>query len=698
MSISVRRAIDTRVDGASSVNVHHDFATGASSATWQSFDATSKSSGSLEFNVLVPGQNAYWNRQVMLETSVAFIGTPASWTNAGAVGGGTAFRNGRDVSTCGFPMNSLMQTVTTSINGSTITTQQSQIMPLVRRLIACNDKSRKALPCPSGVGLFADNSDSGQTEANEIMSIPRAADRAPSNGSFRVLEWGYITTASGEFTPFTDSTAYTLSTVFAAGTVAGFRITTREPLLASPFITSNDEPAFTNVQSANIRCTLLSPSDPAVRILRTNRSFGTGRNAANGTLDDTYSTDALKPPACAITGIAYASAQPFVTAKLWCNFLSPSPDQLVPSSTIYPYLQFDPLQTAQAAIVPNAIRGGDTYGAGVNAAQCISQTVILNTCPDMLAVYVSLGDIVGVADAATGLYNAGTFSGREDLFATIDNISITWNNQPSILQSARPHDLWRMTYDNGLRLPYDIYSGLKNGDRPLPTANSLYPLAVPKNTFPSTGMPLLLAINKDFPTEPGTAPGVAGVFSMTITANVHTYGQTNYTASYPGADGACTSAGAVARPATMYVVPIRSQYLQLNAGGTSAVVGAVSSGEAMLDAPFTSDRVIGSLPNMVGGWGFNMGSIANLASKAKNAWERGRQIAETAKKAHDLYKEHEGAIRGAIDTGKAAYDKLKSGEGGEGAMGHGVQGYGSGVIGGKRARLHDATSAYSRMS
>ena len=663
MSISVRKIIDARVDGASSVNQHHDFATGASSTTFQSFEATSKSSGTLEFNVLVPGQNAYWNRRVMLETSVVY--TCDVVTNSAIAF--PILRAGRDVATCGFPMNSLLQTVVTSINGSTVTTQQNQIMPVVRRLIAANSASQKKYSCPAGVSAYADNAQAGITDANEILSTGRSVDRPNSNGSYRSIQFG--TWANGQFTvsETPDSVAITRCTNSADNALTipadgagitksiAFMITTREPLLAAPFVTGDDEPAFTNVQSANIRCSLMQPSDPSVRIVRTNRTVGevfavTTDSPGCFTVDDpgTGTAGSYFPAFVKIQNINYASAQPFATARLWCNFLSPSPDQLVPASTIYPYLQFDPLVNA----VPVAVKASKLLKDAPVTVPVISQTVVLNTCPDLLAVYAVLSDATEgstalVNDASTIRSNAA-FSGREDLFATISRISIMWNNQPAILASAPINELWRMSYDNGLRYPFDVYTGLRTGGK------NQTAVARDSNVFPSavatTGMPLLLAINKDFPTEPGTAPGVAGVFSLQISADVYYYGM----------PAAGTSGADQTRMCTLYVVPIRSQYLQLNAGGTSSVVGAVSSGEAMLDAPFADSRVIqdgkSKVQHMTGGWG--LPSFAAISSSASNAWKKSKEIAEKAKQAREVYKENEGAIKAALGamgpTGKKA--------------------------------------------
>ncbi len=664
MSISVRKIIDARVDGASSVNQHHDFATGASSSTFQSFEATSKSSGTLEFNVLVPGQNAYWNRRVMLETSVVYTATVQSNTLTGS-----KLRTGRDVATCGFPMNSLLQTVVTSINGSTVTTQQNQIMPLVRRLIASNNNSIKKYTCPAGVSVYADNAQAGTGDGNEILSSGRSSDRPSANGSYRVIEFGSM--SGGKFTPSAtpDEQLLTAATVSHETPTGGlstivFRITTREPLLAAPFITSDDEPAFTNVQSANVRCTLMQPGDASVRILRTNRSIyenvHNATNVASYTCDDAgtgSSYASLRPCYVKITNIAYQSQQPFETARIWCNFLSPSPDQLVPASTIYPYLQFDPLVNAN----PVAVKASGINGT-LQIANLYSQTVVLNTCPDLLAIYAVMGEAVEngtpVDDSAiANIRNVACFSGREDLFATISRLSIMWNNQPAILASAPMNELWRMSYDNGLKLPFDVYTGLRMGgtntDIVVPRDGNAF-----KSAVATTGMPVLLAINKDFPTEPGTAPGVAGVFSLQVSADVYYHGLPVATSGTPEQTRTCT----------LYVVPIRSQYLQLNAGGTSAVVGAVSSGEAMLDAPFADSRIIqdnkSKVQHMSGGANWGIPSFAAISSGASTVWKKSKEMVEKAKEAQKVYKDNEVAINAALGAlgpnGQKALKGLKA--------------------------------------
>ena len=721
MSISVRRVIDARVDGASSVNQHHDFATGASSTTFQAFDAISKSSGTLEFNVLVPGQNAYWSRRVMLETTTVYS---ATLKVSGPQGTSPTVRYGRDIAVCGFPMNSLLQTVTTSINGSTITTQSNQIMPLVRRLIAASGRARKRIPCPSGVSTCADNAQAGIGTGNEIMNNVRGSEDPDTNGSFRVFSWGTIVNGTFAASPDQDALAIGALPTAGAGAITtttvtvSFSITTREPLLVSPFITTDDEPAFTNVQAANIRCTLMNPSHESIRLIRVNRLSVTpelqalnagAAVAAGGYLYD----DATNLTTMAFTGTSW-SAQPFVNAKLYCNFLSPSPDQLVPASTIYPYLQYDPLQSA--TVTPIKAVSMNTWQAPA-PTKVSSQTVILNTCPDMLAVFAIMGEATedGVAQPDGSRYQS--YNGREDLFATIDSLSIMWNNQPAILATARNNELWRMSYDNGLKYGFDVFNGIRggganlvswiNGGAGAGTSAAALANGAVSGAIATTGMPVLLAINKDFPTEPGTAPGVAGVFSIQVDAQVHHHGAPTFfsagTVNGPNTYAADTWVYP-ARPVTLVIVPIRSQYLQLNAGGTSSVVTAVSSGEAMLDAPFAPNRIIDSASTNMVGQGASQG-FANFFSSAKKGWERGKQLYDSAKQVHDKYREHEGAIKGALDSLGGPGAKIKAAlesVGGDammggpghgvylhGSTGAGVNGYGAGVNGygaGKRPR------------
>lgn len=682
MSISAKRVIDARVDGASSVNVNHDFATGAASQTFQGFDAISRSSGSLEFNIMVPGQNAYWNRRVMLETTTVYTAEVVMLQGNTAWPASSAkLRYGRDFSVCGFPMNSLIQTCTASINGSTITTQQNQIMPLVRRLIASNSKTRKALGCPSGVNATADNAQTSWT-VNECVATSRPVDEPASNATFRSFAFG--TFAAGQFTPYTAAAygadggldADSISLVDATGTggTAGnaktftFAITTREPLLCAPFIIDDSQPAFTNVQAANVRLTLMAPGDPTVRILRTTRSSGgayniptvTGGSVTAGTLDDPTNGTMFS-----IRNVALASAQPFVNAKLWCNFLSPSPDQLVPASTIYPYLQFDPLVTAQAAQLGVPLNHKSLITPERMATEdVVSQTVVLNTCPDYLAIYALLGEggevtpgaaVAPWVDDHTRTVYPASFSGREDLFAPIQKISIMWNNQPAILASAPMGELWRMTADNGLRVTYDTFLGVRTATKPGLLASGL---GLGTQTVATTGAPLLLQINKDFPTEPGTAPGVAGVFSLTVTASVR----------YLASSVTGTAGAVVSRPCQLYVVPIRSTFLQLNAGGTSSVIGAISSGEGMLDAAWSTDRLLQAQAPMRGGWGNGLAAPANGSSGSKDVWRRAQAA-------------------GAI---------------GRGVQAHGVKGYGAGedadLIGtGKHASKRRLESMFARM-
>jgi len=164
------------------------------------------------------------------------------------------------------------------------------------------------------------------------------------------------------------------------------------------------------------------------------------------------------------------------------------------------------------------------------------------------------------------------------------------------------------------------------------------------NTTPTgtIGSPILLCINKDLPTEAGSAAGVSGVYTVQVQVN------TRFVDS-----GALPSGNAF----QFFVTPIQTQYLQLIRGGTSAVVSAVAAADKMLaseyaplrtlqaEAPYKYDMAHGHVPfkNMSGG-----------ANHAHALWNRAKNVYQAVKEAAPV-------IKDLFNTGKSIHQEYKTG-------------------------------------
>lgn len=568
--------------------------------------------------------------------------------------------------------------------------------------------------------------------------------KALTNGSVYMLPIPFsalsASTASG-------ATVYTFNVTIP---VSGI-LTTTEPLLFPPFTYNDEEVSFTNVQSANIRLTMLPPGDRMTRILRNLEN--TGRRvdypgAASGSMDMCALIRGLSTVTPLIDNLQYTSSTPFSSPNgaitAYANFLSPALLEPIPETLNYPFLQYYPLVTSNGPDL-NIVDLRDLTPINLNASSKTSGTltsnvITLNTCPDMLALYVVLNPQVALAtqtpanlssivflttaSSAIGVpvlingtktYPVGTtFSygsapavtytitgngvnasnqyfitvdkaisvtagdtvavtaysfttaptySYSDILAVIQNVSITWNNNAALMQSFLPNELIEITASNGLPVTNAIALGVANqrfrssvsgATRDDQYFNSSAESGDTASQVSTIGTPILLAINKDLPTEAGTAPGVSGVYTLQVTVNVR-----------------------VSEPIfkdlkqyfQFFVTPIQTQYLQLIRGGTSAIVSAVAAADKMLTAPFAPRRTLqGESPHkhkLTGGFAFGMPTWAGVQNTAGKLWNRASEVANAVK-------EH------ALPVAKAAYeaapgivDRFKKGDY-EGAVGDAI--------------------------
>jgi hypothetical protein len=919
-NIVLRKAIDSRVDPTSASIAHHDFVVGSSATVWQSFNPTSSSASTNEFTIQVPGQNSLWSRKVMMRSTIGLqhrvlvnVSIVNNTTSSITLPANTVvyvpYRWGVDF-TCGsFPLNSLVQTCNSQINGSTINCQASQVMPVIRRLIQGNSQVRKKLACPAGVTGTALISNARGTSYDEasVFAPAESQSGSPANGNFQAWQFydangnALFTNvdasvpsmgsnyAAGTFwnassTPSTAATLYQYNpsstgvngtpyapipsyayssatmtngstimipvniggavlpplqsasgapvpvTFTATPTVYG-TLTTMEPLLFPPFTYDDNEVAFTNVQSANVRLTMLTPNDRMARTLRnieaagyrsdipialqtsainTLYAVGSNTNAIAGFSSFVPQIDNLAYWTNAALGNSSTTTSPF-NIVMYTNFLSPSLLEPIPETLVYPFLQYYPLVTTNGNLTAqpiNLLTANKVNDTSVSSGTLTSNIITLNTCPDMLALYVVLDPTVATSTAsatgsatlaastnnivagygvqlssasgtivpgsvvtgagiaagttvtvtniystgastatgtataqtnnagtaitfssvsgtilpgavvtgagisgtikvvsvsgaivycdttftstatsytftATGTTTVATFStaftstassyafaspavnrnvtySYSDLLAAITNVSITWNNNASLLQNYLPSELLEVTASNGLECTQTIGLGIANlpykasvASSPLGfntgnTANAYNSLINSQATYNTTptamiGSPILLAINKDLPTEAGTAAGVSGVYTLQVTINTRFVDANMLPA---------------ANAFQFFVTPIQTQYLQLIRGGTSAVVSAVSAADKMLSAPYVPNRTLqGEMPHKhkLTGGAFGLNWLSGAQNHVGKLWSRAKDVARAVQ-------EHAPGIMAAVNAAPSIANAVRSGD------------------------------------
>lgn len=180
------------------------------------------------------------------------------------------------------------------------------------------------------------------------------------------------------------------------------------------------------------------------------------------------------------------------------TFLSSPTGYELPDKSIVPFIDYQwySYKTSQT-VAPGA------------QATLQSGAIQLASIPDYVMVWVSPKNYTGFT---TG-----------DWCAQIDNVTISFANQQGILSMAQPEQLWRMTQDNGLIMPFSQWRGTATQ-----SARPTYEVTIGADTLAlpmpqkvqTSGGPILLAFGKDIPLYPGGAPGVSDQNSFSVTVNM----------------------------------------------------------------------------------------------------------------------------------------------------------------------------------
>lgn len=587
MSIELFKLTDPRVDGAMVEAAHHDAVVGSSSVVVSRLPAISYSSSNVDWVIQTPGLGVYTSRRVEVEATML---VEVKVTIAVAANAGTGdvehqiVRYGSDFITNSYPFNSCISSSNVQINSSQITTQNAQIMPILRRVLAAKATRRKlgVMPNREPYALYCDDdSKVFSSPWNGVNNTPDCEDSMASGtqGSFKFTSCVLDTAVTGLTASVSNGRA--LVTVAASTTAKSGTFTLkgelkiREPLFAQPFTHFEDETAFINVQSATVRLNMLQASDKLCRLLKFVTTSGMAMSAI------TY---------------AFNTSNPFKESpNLRITYMSPPAATPVPRQVVYPYHQYTPLSNPETSA---------TIPAGTTET-LYSNTITLNTCPDFVAVYVALSE--------EGTRKETQHQG----LAAISGVSITWNNQASLLNTFQIEDLWRRSLENGINAPLPVFSG-----EALVCAGGVA-VAGTAAYKPTVGAPLILAMGRDIPLEPGVGPGVAGIYTLKLEVKALHYD------------------ALLARKMTLVVVPINSQYIRLMEGGTAELISSVATESQLLEAPIAPERTITAKSALVGGaWGMPkmFTSASSAASAASNFANRAKGAFDTAKDYHSQAK------------------------------------------------------------
>lgn len=556
MSVNLDKLVDVRIDSASALSTIHDLVLGGSNLVRQDFAPTSTSTSNIDFTIQTPGLAVYMSRRVN------FVGQiPFSFQATNNTASPITIFPGRDFGLEAFPFNSMIQSATVQVSTSSFTTQLQATMPYLKRRAMVEKLRAKLADVPTAFGRTAivrrpgesayaqalwaagseycgipgNGADQGNLSINKIMTTANPPEDVTSA---QMVDVGGVAIPA--------STTYTIS-----GT-----INVSEPLLIQPFELDDETPAFINVNLFSVRLNFSALDAPLALPIRfaysgsTTNVAGSLENVSYAALNwDTSNLSALN------------------SCKLSCQFISPPPTAAVPTKTIYPTTFYNPL--------PRQV--SDSIAANATLT-VFSNVITLNTAPDMLAIYY-VPTLPDFSAAATGIVGLSSKPGYtfEDTLLSPDSLQITWNNNPSLLATFDKRELWRRSQQNGMALGWAPWAGSMLDAAVTTPTGPATPPAISANAYPfsnkisGVGGPVVLKLNADIPVEPGVAAGVAGVYTLQIQATIRNH------LPFTVPSG------------TLYVVPITSQYLVLNAGATSDVIQTVATEEQVVQTPVTGD-------------------------------------------------------------------------------------------------------------
>jgi len=533
---------------------------GAVSLTNVPFSAIAENSSQQTYQIQVPSENVFVDRAVDW-TSTCFLKFTVNQT--GKTSGDKIVQYGVDFALSQFPLHTLVQTLSATINDTTVTMNTSDVLREVLRLTD-SQKNRLQRTCPTYPDTYQNYNQAFGTVPNPLGGYEVSATPSEvKNGAYWNVSFtdagGADLSGSGNYI----ANGYTVNyvdgvpiyggaggVVPAGGTATPifFRFTSTEKLVLSPFVFSdthaNDTGLF-GIQNIQLVMNFGQPSFTGsnYRVLRTQSSYGNEVVINAGSL--AYNTVA------------------FTNSKVNVQFLTPSLDLPLPPRSIVPYLEFPRYVSQRSDIVPaNGLK---------DSIQ--SQTITLPSIPDMMIIYAK----------------PLTYAGDEaDWYLPISKISCNFDNYSGLLSSHSTEELYQMSISNGLVMDYNQWIG---------KTNSLISGAS-SSKVPLTGGFLVLKPAKDITLSTGQAPSLVGNFTFQFQATVNNNTATNVNGF------------------NLWVITANSGFFE-SVKGSSRIVKGVLDERSILSAP-PAELSRNSLDRMVGGARL-MNMMGNALSKVKSA-------------------------------------------------------------------------------
>lgn len=387
---------------------------GGSSVTYQQFEASTATNSSMIFSVNPPSQDTILDREIKIKTSIEF-----QLRISNVPVGSKAFDYGFADSLMPFPLASLMNTASASINNTTVSSNLRDILPVISRLTDSQKLQNFNSTTPTLPDQFYYKySDAVASNANPMASFNNISyDRSLiPRGSYPLLQSEVVHTIAGG-----GADDDVLSTALGDTWVIKLKFMITEPVLLSPFTWCDPE----------------SNSQGFVGINALNFNFN-----IDSTLSRLWSSAYLQgsvpadPYYCELKAGYEGDGKLFQeNPSMLLKFISTQASDKIPAKNVVPYMN-TPISITNSSV---AINAGATRTFTTN-------NLSLDQLPDKFLIVARKP----MVDQKVGDSNS---------FFAIKSVSINLNNQSGILSSATTEELWRMSSKNGVSQSWLEFSG-----------------------------------------------------------------------------------------------------------------------------------------------------------------------------------------------------------------------------------------------
>jgi hypothetical protein len=514
---------------------------GALSLTNGKYSAIANSIASQTYNIQVPSENVFVDRAVDWTQRVHAV---ISFTMAAnAAQDVPLLIPGVNMSLAPFPSHQCVNTMSATINDSTVTINTADVLPQVLRL-SDMAAARKQRTCP--------------TQLDKLYSVPETVRFSSATGLYTLSPQSVLDSSSGGYGQSSGSTdevacgswpdfrfdagaGYSLAVANyeglpcpTDGVTQGFAINcswlTTEKLVLPPFIFGDEYELSTGLFGVqNIQLTVNMTPSPARAFRFSLKSVQAG------------AAYAVAPTVTYNTTLATPFTQPLLNVQ----FLTPPIEVDLPAKSVVPWMEFP------RYISPSFTADSGTPDLPV-ATIVQSQTITLPSIPDLLMIYVKPQSYTG--------------SSVGDWVLPFSQISVNFDNFSGLLASHTQQQLYKMSWRNGVDLDWATWSGAcwSGLGKKLATV----------------GGPLVLRPGRDFPLQSGQAPGLVGNFTFQFTGSV-----TN-------------STGIAQAGVSIYVVAVNSGFFETIKGSSRIIKGILTEtdilGASQVAAPDSLARMVGS--------------------------------------------------------------------------------------------------------